>query len=248
VHRLQGAERPIILFSLVYGTQDGNTGFIDSKVNLLNVAVSRAQHSFLLFGNMDALRTKGNQPSAHLARQLLSEGDNEMRFPLTPRRNLLAQTGTKHLSTLEAHRAMLHEAFVSAQQDVLIVSPFLARRALEEDKVPEMVREAVTRGVAVEIYSDSTFHKSPESKARLNECVEILRQAGAQVSLVERFHNKTLIVDDFILVEGSFNWFSASRTGTHVRQEQSIRYASSEVAGIKQKTKKCLAKRPLSHA
>lgn len=243
VHRLQGAERPIILFSLVYGSQDGNTRFIDSKVNLLNVAVSRAQHSFLLFGNMDALSIKDDKPSARLARQLLSEEDNEMRFPLTPRRNLLTKTGTRHLSTLEDHRAMLQEAFTSAQKELLIVSPFLARRALEEDNVPEMVRDAVTRGVAVEIYSDSTFHNSPGSKTKLGECVEILRQAGAQVSLVERFHNKTLIVDDFILVEGSFNWFSASRSGAHVRQEHSIRYASTEVAGIKQKAKESLAKR-----
>jgi len=248
VHRLQGAERPIILFSLVYGSQDGNTGFIDSKVNLLNVAVSRAQHSFLLFGNMDSLNIKGTQPSASLARQLLSGEDNEMRFPLTPRRNLLTKTGTGHLSTLEDHRAMLREAFAVAQQELLIVSPFLTHRALEEDNVPEMVREAVARGVTVEIYSDSTLHNCPGGKDRLNGCVEILRQAGAQVSLVERFHNKTLIVDDFILVEGSFNWFSASRSGEYVRQEHSIRYASTEVAGIKQKTKESLAKRPLSHA
>lgn len=87
------------------------------------------------------------------------------------------------------------------------------------------------------IYSDSTFHNGPEGKVTLDECVEILRQAGAQVSLVERFHNKTLIVDDFILVEGSFNWFSASRSGAHVRQEHSICYAATEVAEIKQKTK-----------
>jgi len=243
VHRLQGAERPIILFSLVYGSQDMNTGFIDSKVNLLNVAVSRAQHSFLLFGNMDSLSIKRNTPSARLARQLLSEEDNEMRFPLTPRRNLPTRTGTWHLSTLDDHRATLRDAFASAQKELFIVSPFMARRALEEDNVPEMVRDAVARGVAVEIYSDSTLQNRPEDKVKLAECIGILRQAGAQVNMVKWFHNKTLIVDDFTLVEGSFNWLSASRSGGYVRQEHSICYASPEVAGIKQKTKECLAKR-----
>jgi hypothetical protein len=51
VHALQGTERPLILFSSVYGS--GSTGpyFFDQDVNLLNVAVSRARDAFLVFGD-----------------------------------------------------------------------------------------------------------------------------------------------------------------------------------------------------
>ena len=48
-HRLQGAERPIILFSAVYGTGSGQAGFIDATPELLNVAVSRAQDLLVVF-------------------------------------------------------------------------------------------------------------------------------------------------------------------------------------------------------
>jgi superfamily I DNA and/or RNA helicase len=64
VHALQGAERPVILFSSTYGSNDiGNSYFFDAGVNMLNVAVSRAKDSFILFGCEEIFRRKGNAPS-----------------------------------------------------------------------------------------------------------------------------------------------------------------------------------------
>lgn len=79
VHRLQGAEREIILFSPVYG--DGYKGgmFFDRGRNMMNVAVSRAKDSFLVFGNLalfDARR--GNAPSGVLAKYLFQHADNDL--------------------------------------------------------------------------------------------------------------------------------------------------------------------------
>lgn len=48
-HRLQGAERPIILFSAVYGTGSAQAGFIDVNPELMNVAVSRAKDLLVVF-------------------------------------------------------------------------------------------------------------------------------------------------------------------------------------------------------
>ncbi|WP_262219581.1 AAA domain-containing protein, partial [Escherichia coli] len=54
VHSLQGAERAIVLFSPVYSKhEDGR--FLDSNSTILNVAVSRAKDSFLVFGDMDLI-------------------------------------------------------------------------------------------------------------------------------------------------------------------------------------------------
>ncbi|EEC8991889.1 ATP-binding protein, partial [Escherichia coli] len=52
VHSLQGAERAIVIFSPVYSKHEDG-GFIDSDNSMLNVAVSRAKDSFLVFGDMD---------------------------------------------------------------------------------------------------------------------------------------------------------------------------------------------------
>jgi hypothetical protein len=51
VHRLQGAERPIVCFSLVEGPDQAGGSFIDRDASLLNVAVSRAKRSFIVFAN-----------------------------------------------------------------------------------------------------------------------------------------------------------------------------------------------------
>ncbi len=51
VHSLQGAERKVIIFSPTYSLENDGK-FIDSSPSMLNVAVSRAQDSFLVFGDM----------------------------------------------------------------------------------------------------------------------------------------------------------------------------------------------------
>lgn len=50
-HKLQGAERPIVLFSAVYGDNSGQSSFIDVNPQLMNVAVSRAKDLFLVFAS-----------------------------------------------------------------------------------------------------------------------------------------------------------------------------------------------------
>jgi superfamily I DNA and/or RNA helicase len=76
VHALQGAERSIILFSMVYGKGDSGTMFFDkdNKPNMLNVAVSRAKDNFIVFANTEILETKSKSPSGILSNHLKYEG------------------------------------------------------------------------------------------------------------------------------------------------------------------------------
>jgi len=55
VHRFQGGERSIILFSSTL-TRTSNLRFLDERVNLLNVAVSRAREHLLVIGHEPTLR------------------------------------------------------------------------------------------------------------------------------------------------------------------------------------------------
>lgn len=48
-HKLQGAERPVILFSCVYGNNDERSSFIENTPKLMNVSVSRAIDVFMVF-------------------------------------------------------------------------------------------------------------------------------------------------------------------------------------------------------
>lgn len=50
-HKLQGAERSVVLFSCVYGSNSAEASFIESVPELINVAVSRAKDLFVVFGD-----------------------------------------------------------------------------------------------------------------------------------------------------------------------------------------------------
>jgi len=75
VHALQGAERPIIILSTVYGPGDVATMFFDkdNKPNMLNVAVSRAQDNFIVFANTKIFNKEVITPSGILAGYLTYE-------------------------------------------------------------------------------------------------------------------------------------------------------------------------------
>ena len=79
VHILQGAECPVVIFSPVYGSNDRPPYFFDRDNSMLNVAVSRAQDSFLVFGNMNNFdQEASSKPSGILASFLFRDEGNEI--------------------------------------------------------------------------------------------------------------------------------------------------------------------------
>jgi hypothetical protein len=79
VNSLQGAEKPVVIFSSVYDEKYSGLMMFDQKPNLLNVAVSRAQDSFLVFGDMEIFQSKSNRPSAVLGNFLFNDPSNNLR-------------------------------------------------------------------------------------------------------------------------------------------------------------------------
>ena len=225
VHTLQGGERPVILFSPVYGSRDSGRYFFDRGPNMLNVAVSRASDSFLVFGDMDIFDPALPTPSGVLARYLFAQQDNEIAdFSLPPR--LTDEKGKElHLvKTLSMHVGTLARAFERAEEQLVIVSPFLRWRAIEADNIAEKTAAAVIRGVDVTIYIDDGFNDFLEHPSAAR-AAQVLRENGAEVKLCHNIHSKIVCVDREIFVEGSFNWLSAVRDGSkYKRHETSMIY------------------------
>jgi hypothetical protein len=243
VHRLQGAERPIVIFSPVYGPEDVRVPFFDRGVNMLNVAASRAKHSFIVFGNMGLFRKGKGAPSQILANHLFADEGNALPgFELAPR-DLVADQ-VEHLRTLERHREVLASALNEAREEVIIVSPFLSGNAIQSDNIVDYFRSAVGRGVEVKVFSDAflALKACDNQKAILESISYTIRESGAQLVFADGIHNKTLIVDNRILVEGSFNWLSASRDTYISRVEHSILYVNTEAESVRNDALKTLKK------
>ena len=76
VHTFQGGEREIIIFSPVYDANYQGAFFFDAGPNMLNVAVSRAKDSFLVFGASEIFdRNAQNLPSGMLGRYLRNNAE-----------------------------------------------------------------------------------------------------------------------------------------------------------------------------
>lgn len=81
VHALQGAERDVVVFSPVCTAQDGNPAefFFNRSKNMLNVAVSRAKNSFLVFGDLNIFRIGDpGLPSRLLGKYLFLKPENDL--------------------------------------------------------------------------------------------------------------------------------------------------------------------------
>lgn len=232
VHSLQGAERRVVIFSPTYGldTEPGSPFFDKDGGSLLNVAISRAQDAFLVFGNMNLFNPIGNTPSAILGKHLFREERHELKgVPLQWLVPAYNPDFTEQISDLEGHRTTLRSAFESAQRQLIVVSPYLSKDAIQQDNVLALIREARLRGVKVVVISSEALCAGEQQKVEsFKACVEELERAGAifRNTKVRSVHGKMLLVDESWLVVGSFNWLSSVRRASsdYRYYESSIRY------------------------
>jgi hypothetical protein len=232
VHALQGAERSIVIFSPVYGFDDSrDLWFINREINMLNVAVSRAKDSFLVFGNMCLFNPVEKKPTGILAYYLFKNEGNELEDVLPPQRR--KGKDVERINTVERHCFVLKRALEKAKSEVLIVSPFISKNVIEHDKLPPLIKSAVSKGVKVKVYTDSNLdRKGRVLKPWAEKGREILKESGVELIVAQGIHNKTLCVDDVYLAEGSFNWLSAPRnpSGKYFLHNVSLGYKGEKVA------------------
>jgi hypothetical protein len=211
VHALQGAERPVIIFSPVYAIQDSGPYFFDRGPNMLNVAVSRAKDSFIVIGDMDIFDPRLNTPSGLLAQYLFAAENNELLdAPLPERPSSQRFTDADRITTLQKHRDVLARAFERAEKKLVIVSPYLRIRAVDADDIGAKVAAARARGVAVVVYVDDGFNDNLQMESAA-QAADLLRRSGAEVRVCHNIHSKIICIDDEVFIEGSFNWLSAER-------------------------------------
>ncbi|OXH78718.1 AAA domain-containing protein [Pantoea agglomerans] len=239
VHSLQGAERAIVLFSPVYSKHEDG-GFIDSDNSMLNVAVSRAKDSFLVFGDMDLFEIQpGSSPRGLLAKYLFASSDNALQFEQKERQDLsTAQTQLSTLHGVDQHDAFLNQTFDAIGKSITIVSPWLTWQKLEETGFLASMRQACARGIDITVVTDkgfntedSDYEKRKAKQQRLNDAVEKLNEMGIVTKLVNRVHSKIVMGDESLLCIGSFNWFSAARDEKYQRYDTSMVYRGESLRG-----------------
>lgn len=209
VHTLQGAERDIIVFSPTCDRKAG-TGFLEGKRSLLNVAISRAVHSFVVIGTMEIFERNPASTLGIVGKSLFSKGE-ELRNVVGnwAADNELVLRG-RRISTVTDHHRILDDALagLDEKQEIIIVSPFLSESAVSSPQIQASIRNAIARRAVVNIV---TRPAHPAARGgTLPKLREILEAAGAKLHDIELLHSKTLLTSS-VIVEGSFNWLSVKR-------------------------------------
>lgn len=113
-----------------------------------------------------------------------------------------------YLPTLKQHRYFLQESLAHASEKIIICSPFISHGGeFLADIHHESLWDACDRGVMV-------FFVCSQNDPMLDDFAEFLEDAKAENAFLlpePDFHLKTIIVDDEVITEGSFNWLSATR-------------------------------------
>lgn len=160
LHRLQGAERRIILFSPAVGFKDASKStFFGRDPEMLNVAVSRAQDSFIVFGNMGLFNSNSPDHPSRLLGQYLLKPENEITDVTPALRDIKVRAHETLISDLDKHVAFLKHAFKKVEKRIVIVSPFLTLAAMNSDGIDQVIKETVSKGDQVDIFTDRQLNK-----------------------------------------------------------------------------------------
>ncbi|MCL1114431.1 AAA domain-containing protein [Shewanella basaltis] len=232
VHALQGAERLIVIFSPVY-TRHSNGEFIDSSTSMLNVAISRAKDSFLVFGDLDVLSAASSRsPRAILAKYLFAKPENELVFKVSKRTDLLRFcVETRLINDALEHDQYLIELLKHVKESIVIVSPWVSYQKLLDTGIYSSICETVARGVKIRLFTDWHFNTTinnqfnAEKEKTFIECCEKLASEGVDVAVIRGVHSKIVMSDSHHMCVGSFNWLSASRAGVYANMETSMIYS-----------------------
>lgn len=231
VYALQGAERKIIIFSQVY-TRHNDGGFIDKDPSMLNVAVSRAKDAFLVFGDLDIIAAAPqSSPRGLLAHYLFSDESNKLEFSVGQRPDLLKICGRpKLLTNADEHDAFLSKLLKEVKRKIDIVSPWLVLNKMQSTGLLELIKAALSRGVMITIHTDRHFNTTSTNRLNTNKvkafqhCCRTLEELGIIINIINGIHSKSIFADDRYMAVGSFNWFSANRSGKYVNIETSLLY------------------------
>lgn len=231
VHSLQGAERKVVLFSPAYSRHNKGS-FIDNDKSMLNVAVSRAKDSFLVFGDMSLFNRQSVSPTGLLAKYLFEDEDNELSYEhqystVFVREDLVSKEHSPQILTnYEEHDEFLKKVFSEATRRIVIISPWIIYATIEKNGYDKLL----SGNTKVTIYTDEKFNTYTQNKpdkkkeAEFNLTLNKLNGLGVEVKVKNNIHSKVVIKDNDTMCIGSFNWFSAQRGGLYCNTEHSIVY------------------------
>jgi hypothetical protein len=232
VYALQGAERPIVIFSPVY-SKHADGGFIDASLSMLNVTVSRAKDSCLVFGNMDVIAAaQTSSPRSILTEFLFASVTNALEFAAEPRTDLRQGSGQiQMLRDAAGHDAFLLDALSGGGRRYTIVSPRVIAGTMERVGLIAAFEAAIRRGAEIDVFAYPLLNEGPAAGGitQMEAVEKVFARIGVRLHKPPNLHSKIVAIDGEVLCIGSYNWLRADRQGQNARHEKSFVYRGQQL-------------------
>jgi len=216
VHSLQGAERPVIIFSVTYSAVPaGRTYFFDQSTSMLNVAVSRAQDSLIVVGDLDTLNHAG-LPGRTLGEHLRKHG-KRLPWPSMPTDQTGKEVWLTSLGRAFGSNAIYKEtesdnALIKALSErelgsVILVSSEMDRVGLQA--AGNAMIKASRSGMRIQWLIPHDYLLSHKDSQVFMRAIETIRSNGIQVHYIgATFNNLLLLPEAGIGLWGESSWLS----------------------------------------
>lgn len=210
IHTFQCSQKRVMILSTKVCNSQDKFMFITEKLNLLNVAVSRAQELFILVGNLYRLEKAGGY-TCQLVKHIQNKGrvfdyksQSEIENPY--------QSSATDLVFDCGHLDYFKKAIDEVEQELIIVTPWL--RGEEPKQFADNIISVLERGVQVKVvygYLNSDRERYANNDDNDAEAEKKLRDLlGSHLirSQTRGTNQRILLWDNKFAVVGSWNWLS----------------------------------------
>ena len=132
-------------------------------------------------------------------------------------------TGGNVIYDTRSFASVMRDDFDCAKEEIVIVSPFIRIKRLEN--ILDWLRPVLAKGIAVKVVTRPPENYRTEVIAAITQGIETLRVAGVQITERAAIHQKFVLVDKRLVWYGSLNLLSYGSS-----EESLMRLSSREVA------------------
>jgi hypothetical protein len=219
IHKFQGVEFNVILFSSVIFLPEHSSFFINSAPNMLNVALSRAKQLFVVVGCLNKLQ-KSSGFLEIMCRHILENGEvYEVMPPDTHSKpkniDIKPEVGIEIIDDTCRHLTIVEESYAKVKKELIIVSPWIREYSRKDYSNFQRIKKVVADGINVKVFYGYVGEKFGGDASKYEETTDqkLVQQFKTVlgknlVRLSAGTHEKVLIVDRKEMYIGSFNWLS----------------------------------------
>lgn len=214
IHTFQGSQKRVIILSTKVCRPQDNFSFINRKLNLLNVAVSRAEELFILVGNLYRLEKAGGY-TERLVKHIKTNGlvfDYKSKSELE---NPYKDSAIDIVSNCR-HLDYFSRAIQEVEQELIVVTPWI--RFEEPKQFADNIVSALERGVQVKVVygyvnpARESYANNDDNDAEAEKLLRDLFTSYPKSRLIrsrsEGTNQRILFWDNNFAVVGSWDWLS----------------------------------------